>query len=101
MPIRVKKVYQILLNRIAVFQWISILPREKKVPTYQTTFSIKRLWLILSVGMVVMFGILLLLGREIYHQAPPTPERVVSASGETLFTRDDIETGQIDSCFLT
>ena len=37
--------------------------------SYQTTFSIKRLWIILSVGMVVMFGILLLLGQQIYQQA--------------------------------
>jgi nitric oxide reductase subunit B len=64
------------------------------VPTYQSTFSIKRLWTILSIGMVVMFGILLLLGREIYQQAPPMPDRVISETGETLFTRDDIETGQ-------
>jgi nitric oxide reductase subunit B len=62
--------------------------------SYQTTFSIKRLWIILSVGMVVMFGILLLLGQQIYQQAPPIPEAVKSQSGETLFTRADIETGQ-------
>jgi nitric oxide reductase subunit B len=62
--------------------------------TYQTTFSNKRLWIILSVGMIVMFGILLLLGREIYQQAPPVPQVVKSASGETLYTLDDIETGQ-------
>lgn len=62
--------------------------------SYQTTFSIKRLWIILSVGMVVMFGILLLIGQQIYQQAPPIPEAVKSASGETLFTRADIETGQ-------
>lgn len=62
--------------------------------SYQTTFSIKRLWTILTVGMVVMFGILLLLGQQIYQQAPPIPEAVKSASGETLFTRADIETGQ-------
>jgi nitric oxide reductase subunit B len=62
--------------------------------SYQTTFSIKRLWIILSVGMVVMFGILLLLGQQIYQQAPPIPEAVKSASGETLFTRADIEAGQ-------
>jgi nitric oxide reductase subunit B len=62
--------------------------------SYQTTFSIKRLWIILSVGMVVMFGILLLLGRQIYQQAPPIPEAVKSESGEVLFTRHDIETGQ-------
>jgi nitric oxide reductase subunit B len=41
-----------------------------------------------------MFGILLLLGQQIYQQAPPIPALVKSASGETLFTRDDIETGQ-------
>lgn len=61
---------------------------------YQATFSIKRLWIILSVGMVVMFGILLLLGQQIYQQAPPIPETVKSTSGETIYTRADIETGQ-------
>jgi nitric oxide reductase subunit B len=62
--------------------------------TYQTTFTIKRLWTFLAVGMVVMFGVLLLLGQQIYQQAPPIPEMVKSASGETLYTRADIETGQ-------
>lgn len=62
--------------------------------TYKQTFSIKRLWIILTVGMVVMFGILLFLGAEIYQKAPPIPETVKSASGEVLYTRDDIETGQ-------
>ncbi len=33
--------------------------------TYKQTFSIKRLWIILIVGMVFMFSILLLLGAEI------------------------------------
>ena len=61
---------------------------------YQTTFSIKRLWWILTVGMVVMFGIMLLLGQQIYQQAPPIPAAVKSTSGEVLFTREDIETGQ-------
>jgi nitric oxide reductase subunit B len=62
--------------------------------SYQTTFTIKRLWTILAVGMVVMFGVLLLLGQQIYQQAPPIPEAVKSVSGETLYTRADIETGQ-------
>jgi len=62
--------------------------------SYQSTFSIKRLWLILSVGMIVMFGIMLLLGQQIYQQAPPIPQAVKSVSGETLFTKNDIETGQ-------
>lgn len=62
--------------------------------TYQQTFSIKRLWIILSVGMIAMFGILLLLGAEIYQKAPPIPEVVRSSSGEVIYTRNDIETGQ-------
>jgi len=33
--------------------------------TYQSTFTIKRLWIILGTSLVVMFGVLLLLGREI------------------------------------
>jgi len=41
-----------------------------------------------------MFGILLFLGQQIYQMAPPIPQVVKSASGETLYTRDDIETGQ-------
>ncbi|WP_158970978.1 nitric-oxide reductase large subunit [Paraglaciecola sp. L3A3] len=61
---------------------------------YKTTFSIKRLWIILIVGMVFMFSILLLLGAQIYQQAPPMPNLVKSESGEVLFTGDEIETGQ-------
>lgn len=61
---------------------------------YQSTFSIKRLWVILTVGMVVMFGTLLLLGAEIYQKAPPIPAAVKSASGDLLYTRTDIERGQ-------
>ncbi len=42
--------------------------------TYKTTFTIKRLWILLAVSMLVMFSTLLLFGREIYQQAPPIPE---------------------------
>lgn len=62
--------------------------------TYKQTFSIKRLWLILTAGMVIMFGLLLYLGAEIYQKAPPIPTTVTSASGEVLYTRSDIENGQ-------
>ena len=61
---------------------------------YATTFSVKRLWTVLAVGMFVMFGVLLLMGRQIYQLAPPIPEAVTAKNGETLFTRADIETGQ-------
>jgi nitric oxide reductase subunit B len=62
--------------------------------SYETTFSIKRLWTILVVGMVAMFAVMLVLGQQIYQQAPPIPQAVQSASGEIVFTRADIETGQ-------
>ena len=62
--------------------------------TYQETFSIKRLWIILSLGMLTMFSVLLFLGAEIYQQAPPIPQQVVAESGEVLYTKDDIQTGQ-------
>ena len=62
--------------------------------SYRTTFTIKRLWLILGASMIVMFATLLFFGREIYHQAPPIPEQYETTLGETLFTRADIERGQ-------
>ena len=52
---------------------------------YATTFSVKRLWTVLAVGMFVMFGVLLLLGRQIYQLAPPIPAAVTAQNGETLF----------------
>ena len=62
--------------------------------TYRSTFTIRRLWLILALSMIVMFGVLLFYGKEIYRLAPPIPESVQTAAGEVLFTRADIERGQ-------
>ncbi len=62
--------------------------------SYSTTFTAKRLWIILGASMIVMFATLLFFGREIYHQAPPIPETYETTAGETLFTRADIEHGQ-------
>lgn len=62
--------------------------------TYKSTFSIKRLWIILTAGMIVMFGTLLFLGNEIYQQKPPMPSAVVSVTGDIVYTRADIERGQ-------
>ncbi len=62
--------------------------------TYAHVFTIRRLWIILAVSMVVMFAVLLYFGREIYQAAPPIPEAVRTESGETLYTRADIERGQ-------
>ncbi|HUL81439.1 MAG TPA: nitric-oxide reductase large subunit [Gammaproteobacteria bacterium] len=62
--------------------------------TYSSHFSIRRLWWILGVSMLVMFGTLLYFGGLIYQVAPPIPAAVRSESGATLFTREQIERGQ-------
>ena len=54
----------------------------------------KRLWIGLGLLLGCGFSVLLWMGREVMLSAPPMPERVVSASGKVLFTRDDIETGR-------
>ena len=54
----------------------------------------KKLWLWLGGIFIVSFAILGLIGREIYVQAPPVPEQVVAASGKTIFTKADIQTGR-------
>ena len=45
------------------------------------------------------FGILGYLAIRIYRESPPVPARVVSESGQTVFTGDDIRAGQ--ESFLT
>ena len=57
--------------------------------------SNRRLWTALSLLLLASFSVLLWMGREIYHAAPPVPERVVTAKGALLFERSDIETGRI------
>ncbi|PCI76292.1 MAG: nitric oxide reductase large subunit [SAR86 cluster bacterium] len=62
--------------------------------SYRTTFTVRRLWALLIVSMVIMFSILLYFGNKIYQEAPPIPDRVVSESGTLLFTLEDINVGQ-------
>ncbi|HEY9755223.1 MAG TPA: nitric-oxide reductase large subunit [Oculatellaceae cyanobacterium] len=54
----------------------------------------KKLWVSLTTVVVLSFAVLGYFGYEIYMQAPPIPERVVSTDGNVLFTGDDISTGQ-------
>jgi nitric oxide reductase subunit B len=54
----------------------------------------KRLWIIFGLTLFCAFFILGWFGHEIYRQAPPIPDRVVTPSGQLLFTRNDILTGQ-------
>jgi nitric oxide reductase subunit B len=56
--------------------------------------STHRLWRWLGLVFVLSFGALGYLGWEIYLQAPPIPKAVVSTSGETLYTAEQIQHGQ-------
>jgi nitric oxide reductase subunit B len=53
-----------------------------------------RLWKVLGAILLLSFGLLLFMGREIYLAAPPMPEAVKTAAGETLFTLEDLNTGR-------
>jgi len=54
----------------------------------------RRLWIGLGLLLAVAFAILLAMGRELYLQAPPMPDRVVAADGRLLYSRADIELGR-------
>jgi nitric oxide reductase subunit B len=56
--------------------------------------DIRKLWKVLTLLMVSAFGVLLWLGSEIYREAPPVPVAFKSDLGDTLYTRDDIQTGR-------
>ncbi|MBA8889342.1 nitric oxide reductase subunit B [Dokdonella fugitiva] len=53
-----------------------------------------RLWIALGCLLGATFAVLLWMGREIHHQAPPLPERVATPGGQVLYTRADIEAGR-------
>ena len=57
--------------------------------------NINRIWTALAAVCIVSFGILLYLGGEIYQKAPPIPESVQTQSGLELFSKHDIEQGQL------
>lgn len=56
--------------------------------------STRKLWIGFATVMIVSFAVLLYFGREIYRQAPPIPNQVVTTSGEVLFSGQDIKDGQ-------
>src|SRR5690349_17822453 len=53
----------------------------------------RRLWTSLGAVFFISFAVLGWLGREIYLAAPPYPT-VKVATGETLFTSDEVREGQ-------
>ncbi|WP_428267664.1 nitric-oxide reductase large subunit [Haliangium sp.] len=54
----------------------------------------KKLWITLGVVLVGTFTLLGVFGREVYRQAPPIPDRVVTESGAQLMSKDQILRGQ-------
>ncbi|MBL8299365.1 MAG: nitric-oxide reductase large subunit [Rhodanobacteraceae bacterium] len=54
----------------------------------------RKLWLGLATLLVISFSVLLWAGSEIFRAAPPMPEKVVTSSGDLLYSRTDIETGR-------
>lgn len=54
----------------------------------------RKLWIGFLTVVTVSFAVLLFFGREIYRQAPPIPDRVVTPDGNVLFTGQDIKDGQ-------
>lgn len=56
--------------------------------------SFRRLWVGFALVVGLSFAVLLFYGYEIYRQAPPIPDRIVTTQGEVIFTGDDIRNGQ-------
>ncbi len=54
----------------------------------------RRLWFLLIGILAVTFTLLGYFGAEVYREAPPIPERVVSSDGDTLMTGESILDGQ-------
>ncbi|WNO10760.1 nitric-oxide reductase large subunit [Teredinibacter sp. KSP-S5-2] len=53
----------------------------------------KHWWTLIGI-LAVTFGLLGFFGHEVYRNAPPIPDRVLSPSGEVLMTQDSILDGQ-------
>ena len=54
----------------------------------------KRLWWGLSALLIVTFAVMLWMGREIHQKAPPLPSKIVTQSGQVVFTKEELETGR-------
>src|SRR4051812_22508188 len=54
----------------------------------------KKLWIGLGALLTLSFSVLLWVGTEIHRVMPPIPQKVVSAAGEVLYTRTDIDKGR-------
>ncbi len=55
--------------------------------------SHKKLWIGFGLVVGLSFGVLIYYGGEIYREKPPIPSKVVTSSGKTLFTGQEIKDG--------
>jgi nitric oxide reductase subunit B len=56
--------------------------------------SARRVWTAFWLVVILSFGVLGYFGYQIYMEAPPIPDRVVTTGGEVIFTGEDIRLGQ-------
>jgi len=56
--------------------------------------SSKKVWTAFWLVVVLSFSVLGYYGYQIYVEAPPIPDRVVTSAGDVIFTGDDIRKGQ-------
>ena len=54
----------------------------------------RKVWIAFWSVIILSFGVLGFYGYQIYVEAPPIPDRVVTNDGTVVFTGDDIRTGQ-------
>ncbi|HEX6849886.1 MAG TPA: nitric-oxide reductase large subunit [Candidatus Polarisedimenticolaceae bacterium] len=55
----------------------------------------RKAWWLLGAALLVAFSLLGFFGREVYRQAPPIPERVVTDDGRVVATKAEILDGQV------
>ena len=61
----------------------------------QASFELSPRWRLgVLISVLIGFAILSWIAVKAYSEAPPVPEQVVSAAGETIFTGADIRAGQ-------
>ena len=53
----------------------------------------RRLWIALAFVMSISFAVLGYYGYQIYQQAPPIPDRIVTPDQQTVFTGEEIKDG--------
>ena len=56
--------------------------------------SYKKLWIALALVLVISFAVLGGVGVKLINNAPPIPAQVVTSTGQTLFSGDEIRDGQ-------